>query len=140
MSNRMTFTKPAALAKIERILTLLEQPMTAHALSLAVPISKRWAHEYLRHLHAEGRIYIKAWARDIAERERMYPREVWVAGAGVDAPRPPALTLMERKKRAWDRIKADEDRHERILARRRVMKVLKRPRPDPAAAWIGAAA
>lgn len=140
MTNLMTFTKPAALGKINRILKLIESPMTAHALALAVPISKRWANEYLRHLHAEGRAHITTWVRDIEECERMYPRPVWLVGAGIDAPRLPALTLEERKKRAWQRIKENEDKHDRLKARRRLIKVLKRPRPDPAAAWIGAAA
>lgn len=136
MSPQMTFTKPAALAKIDRILKLLAKPMTAHALAQALPLSKRWVNEYLKHLHANGRVHISDWVREIKERERMYPREIWLAGKGVDAPRPPALNLDERKKRAWQRVKANEDKHDRLLARRRVMNRIKKRRVEPAAAWI----
>lgn len=136
MTHKMAFNKPASLAKINRILLLLQQPMTAHALALAVPMSKRWVHEYLRHLHDCKRIHIKDWARDIAERKGMYPRELWLAGEGVDAPRPPALTLEERTKRAWKRLKDDEEKHATVLAKRRVMRRIARLKPDPASAWI----
>lgn len=136
MNNKMTFTKHSALAKIDRILELLKQPMSAHALAKALPLSKRWVHAYLKHLHANGRIHITTWVRDIAERKGMYPRELWLAGEGVDAPRPPALNLEERKKRAWARLKADEEKHARLVARRRVMDRIKKRRPEPAVAWI----
>ena len=136
MNAQMTFTKPAALAKIDRILKLLAKPMTAHALAQALPLSKRWVGEYLKHLHANGRVHIIDWVREIKECERMYPREIWLAGEGVDAPRPPALNLDERKKRAWARLKQDDDRIDRHRARRRVLTRLKQRRPDMAASWI----
>lgn len=136
MNHKMTFTKPSALAKVARILELLKQPMTAHALAKALPLSKRWVHAYLWHLHAEQRVHVTAWVREIDERERMYPREVWLVGEGVDAPRPPALNPDERKKRAWARLKADEEKHARLVAKRRVMNRIKKRRPEPAVAWI----
>jgi hypothetical protein len=137
----MTFTRPAALVKIDRILALLATPTTAHSLALALPLSKRWVHEYLQYLHANKRVHIADWAREIKQSGRMYPRELWLAGEGADAPRPPPMDLGERKKRAWQRLRADEDRYERRRARRRVMSRIKRRQPEPAAAWIlGAAA
>lgn len=139
----MAFVRPAALAKIERILALLaERPRHVHDLAEAVPLSKRYAQIYLNHLMAQEQVHIKRWVRNIDQAERMYPRPVYAAGKGVNAPAPKPLTKDQRKKRAWARVKADPERHTKHLMKKRVYRAVRRaPRPDIAAAWLyGAAA
>ncbi|USE78923.1 hypothetical protein NDR89_20010 [Cupriavidus gilardii] len=70
---------------------------------------------------------------------------LWKLGPGKDAKRPKAMTVSERAKRRWRRLK--EERPDYIMARtlkQRLRDAEKRGkliRPDPAAAWMfGAAA
>ena len=137
----MSFTKPASQLRIQRILAMLErQPMNALAIAAALPMSKRWAVEYIKHLHANGQIHIGSWEKQVAERKKRHAIEMWTLGPGEDAPRPPPDGHHERSQRAWENLKADEDRHERWNAKRRVRRRIKAMRPDVAAAWITPAA
>lgn len=141
MSSKLTFTKPASARRIDKILAMLQQqPMNVWAIAAALPISKRWAHEYLKHLHTERRIHVLRWDKEVAERAKRHAIEVWTFGPGEDAPRPEADGRKLRAKRAWQRVKADEDRHELVNAKRRVRRRIKAKRPDAAAAWITPAA
>ena len=141
MAGKLTFTKPASLLRIQRILAMLErQPMNVLAIAAALPISKRWAHEYIKHMHATGQIHILRWDKEVAERKKRHAIEVWTFGPGKDAPRPAADGHGMRSKRAWQSLKADEDRHELWNAKRRVRRRIKAKRPDAAAAWINPAA
>lgn len=138
---KLQFTRPAALARMQRIeLLLSQQPMNAHQLAQALPLSKRWVLEYLQHLRGLQRVHITRWDKEIAERKKRHAIEVWTLGAGEDAPRPEADGLKVRRRRAWEAVKADEDRHELINAKRRVRRRIKAKRPDVAAAWITPAA
>ncbi len=112
------------------------EPTNAHALARALPMSKRWAHEYLKHLHSLKQIHIARWDKEIGEREKRHAIEVWAAGAGEDAPRPPADGSNARYKRAWNAVKADEERHDRLKATRRVRRRIKSGKPEIASAWI----
>lgn len=134
----MTYTRPAAIAKIDRIMAMLKQrPRTVFDVAEALPMSKRHAQSYLNHLMAERRIHIKRWVRHIDQRDRMYPRPVYAAGEGVDAEPPAPLTPRERRARAWAVIKADPERHLDYLQRKRVARTdAKGPRADRAAAWM----
>lgn len=136
MSNRpMTFTKPASLRKIERILALLaERPMTTNELAPLVPISAAWARIYIQHLHETRRIYISTWVRHVEGSDRMYPRAVYRAGQFRDSPKPAPLTYEERLKRAWHVVKSDPERHQKTNARRRARNL--KPRPNPLTLWI----
>lgn len=138
MTNRMSFKKEAAFAKIERIISLLqENPVTAHELAILVPISKRHVQEYLNHLVLERRVFIIRWARDVKHSERMYPRPIYAVGNRRNAPKPRPLDLDERKVRAWARLKADAERHTlHLLKKRRYRSDKKGPRRDKAASWI----
>lgn len=136
MSNRpMTFTNQASKRKIERILALLaDRPMTTKQLSPLVPISAAWARIYMKHLLQTRRIHIETWVRHAEDSDRMYPRPVYRAGDGPDAPRPAALTYDERLKRAWAVVKADPERHDKTNARRRARNL--KPRANPLTSWI----
>lgn len=139
---KQTFIRPAALAKIERILQLLtERPRTAHELAEAIPMSKRHAQEYVNHLHSAQRIYISTWRRHVEHSGRMYPRPAYrVQPADCirrDASKPKPLTPDERKRRAWELVKADPERHmTHILKKRKYRADRKGPRTDIAANWI----
>lgn len=141
MSWRMNFTREPAQRKIARILTLLsEQPRTVHALVETVPLSRRHVQEYLNHLMDAERIHIRRWVRDISQSGRMYPRPVYAAGKGRNAPQPPALTPKERQRRAWELVKADPERYvSHLLSKRRYRSDRRGARPDRAAAWIAPA-
>jgi len=134
---KLTFTKAASQVRIARIEALLSQsPMNVHQLAQALPLSKRWVLEYLAHLHDLKRVHVLRWDKDIEERAKRHAIEVWAFGPGVDAPRPAADGLKVRRRRAWESLKADEDRHERVTAMRRVRRRIAKARPDIAAAWI----
>lgn len=142
--HQMAFKRPAALAKIERVLALLaERPRTAHELAEAIPMSKRHAQDYINHLHETGRVYIVRWVRHVEHSGRMYPRPVYqLQNLKIvkDRPKPPPLTPEQRKRRAWELVKADPERHTtHLLKKRRYRTDKKGPRTDIAAAWIAPA-
>ena len=89
----MTFKKQASQTKIERILAMItDNPMSAHDLADALHLSKRWVTEYLYHLRDEDKAHIKDWPRKATQCEKLYPRPRWIAGPGIDAPRPAPIT------------------------------------------------
>lgn len=125
MTNKMTFVRPAALAKLDKIMALLaEKPMTAHQLATALPMSKRWAQAYIDYLWEREKVYIKRWAREPLENSsREYPRPMYAVvpeGKRVyDAKKPEPYTKTEINKREWRAIKADPERHLDVLLQRR---------------------
>lgn len=134
---KLTFTKPAALAKLQRIRDMLaERPMNVHEIAQALPISKRWALEYVAHLHDAQQIHVLRWDKHIEARAKRHATEVWTFGPGVDAPKPPADDRKVRMRRAWDSLKSDPERHMVTLAKRRTRRRMRHLRPDPAAAWM----
>lgn len=136
MSNRpMTFTNQASRRKIERILALLaDRPMTTKQLAPLVPIGTAWARIYVKHLHQTRQIHIETWVRHAEDSDRMYPRPLYRAGDGPDATKPAALTYEEQLKRAWAKVKADPERHQKFNARRRARNL--KPRANPLTSWI----
>lgn len=134
---RLTFTKPAALAKLQRIRDMLaKQPMNVHEIAQALPISKRWALEYVAHLHDAKQVHVLRWDKHIEARAKRHATEVWTFGPGEDAPKPKADDRKVRHRRAWNALKTDPERHMVNLAKRRVRRRLKNLRPDQAAAWL----
>lgn len=130
-TNGMTFTRKPALQKVELILKTLRIGKTRIELESFINLDKRTLISYLAHLHATGQIHIAAWTRD---GEHFYPRPIYKAGAGVDAPKPGPLTETEKQKRAWARLKADPERYISHLYKQRKNRFT--PRPDIAAAWL----
>jgi hypothetical protein len=141
MGGKLTFTQTPARLRIERIKAMLErEPMNVLAIAAALPISKRWALEYIKHMHATKQIHILRWDKEVEERAKRHAIEIWTLGPGEDAPRPEPDGRAVRSKRAWESLKADEDRHELWNAKRRVRRRIKSKRLEPAAAWITSAA
>ena len=135
--NNMAFVRPAAQKKIERLLALLAKPMTIHEIAEALPLSKRNAQEYVNHLIERHQVRIAKWTRDIEQSGRMYPRPMYQLGEKPDAPKPEPLTEAQRKVRAWERVKADPERHyQHTLRKRRERADRRGPRRDIAANWI----
>lgn len=136
-AHKMTFKRPAAMDKIQTILTLLRAvPMTDVDLAELIPMSRKWTREYLKHLHRARRVYVHSWAKDATHRDKRHAIPIWSAGRRPDAQRPDPDSRSEVFRRAWVKLKADPERHTSTLARRRVQHRLKNLRPDPAAAWL----
>lgn len=136
-------------AKIERIIEILfAAPMNTLAIAEKIPMSKRYTLEYLKYMRTCRMIHVAAWDRDIAERKKRYPIEVWKLGAGDDAAKPAPDSIAVRSKRYRNNInrpdpkKMDEEtydawcsRKEALKARRRTQKTIQSKQPDIAAAW-----
>ena len=134
---KLTFTKPAALAKLQRMREMLAQrPMNVHQIAQSLPISKRWALEYLMHLQNCEEIHVLRWHKHVENREKRHAIEVWTLGPGKDAPKPAPDGKNVRYQRAWDSLKSDPERHMVTLAKRRTRRRLRNLSPDPAAAWM----
>ena len=88
------FNKPASLARIERIIKLLETPMTKAELAAAAAISERGITSYVHHLLTERprRIHIHDWRPNSPGS----PTMVLIAGNGTNKRRPPRMTPSER--------------------------------------------
>lgn len=131
----MTFTNPASVQRIERILSALsERPMTMADLCESSHISASWCRVYVQHLRKNGQIHISGWVRHAQQGDRMYPRPLYRAGDKPDAPKPAALTKIEKGKRAWSLIKQNPERHLEVNARRRGRTL--KPRANPLTLWI----
>lgn len=84
----------------------------------------------MRSLHARQQVHVRGWRR----REGGRLEALYAVGSGRDAPRPVALTNAQKAKRWRDSLQ--DDARDKLLARKRLDRRLKAPRPDPAAAWI----
>lgn len=129
----MTFTKPAALARIDRIQHLLrQQPSTVQEIADAVHISKRYASEYVEYLRAQGRIHVCEYRREQRAAYQVYkPLFAW--GIGADAP-PPDRSDKVRQAEARAKMNLDPEAKDKSLALRRAKSI--KPRRDWTAAWI----
>lgn len=137
MSTVMKFKRQASEGKMAKIQALLaKRQMHVLEIAEAVPISKRHALEYIAELRKRGLVHISKWVREVEQLGRMYPRPVYAAGPGEDAPKPAALSPEERSKRAWKLIKSDPERHMTLVQKRRTRRTLRKPRADVAAAWM----
>ena len=128
MIDSHTFATQKAAAKIERILSALEnQPMTRDELQCLLGVAKPTMRRYIEHLRAEPRrIHIKRWLRTPGQFAPVY-----ALGTRKDAPLPRTMTRTERNQEEWRRIKADPDRHDRVKAAQRVYGRIQRVRQVP---------
>ena len=84
----------------------------------------------LRSLHVREQVHHGDWRR----RANGRMEALYAAGPGKDAKRPAAFTNAEKSAR-W-RESLPDDARDKLLARKRLDRVLRSPRADPAAAWI----
>lgn len=124
-----TFTSPKAQAKIERILHALDNlPMTRDELQCLLGVAKPTMRRYLTYLRSEPkRVYIKRWRSSGSG--RFSP--IYAAGNLPDKPEPVGMSRRERNILQWRRIKADQDRHDRVKAAARVHAKIQRVRMKP---------
>lgn len=133
----LNFSKKSSNLKLNRIQAILSiRPMNIHEISRALPLSKRWSLEYIRHLHNTKQIHILRWDKHIEDRTKRHAIEVWTIGDGEDAIRPKADGQKARSKRAWDLRKVDPEKYINDLNKRRLRQMLAKPKPDKAAAWV----
>lgn len=113
--------RPNYYLRESRILALLATPHTGIGISEALHMHRHTVSYYLRDLRDAGRIHINGWAKvpcaDPAKGTR--PQPLFRAGPGKDAVYKPQ-TDYERGRLYQVRRKADEDRHDRYLAKARI--------------------
>jgi DNA-binding MarR family transcriptional regulator len=121
-----TFTSGRAELSIKRILAALrEQRMTMNKLAEAIHKSKTGTRLFLKYLKGNEehgiprRVRIAGW-----EETSGRPAPVYALGTAPDVPEPPRKTSSERHAR----LMADEERHQRLLAKRRALANSPRPR------------
>jgi len=126
----MTFDTKMALARIERFqLALRRQDCTAQELADAVFLHPRYAVQYIRYLHDQGRIHICEY-RLVRMIFKLCAHPVYAWGPGADAPPPKRLTHAERS-----RIRRkDPEFRLREAAKQRAKRIM--PYRDWTAAWI----
>lgn len=73
-------------------------PMTAREIAAELGVSPEYVRGSLGRAKADKQIHIKAWRRD-EDGGRLYPRAIWAAGDGRDAPKPPKLTKLDYNRR-----------------------------------------
>lgn len=129
----LTFKKPAALARIERIRELVrQQPSTMQEIADAVYISVRCVREYIDHMRSADMLHIHEF-RKIKRPDYTVYKAVYGYGPGKDAPRPDrSSTARQAEFRA--KINADPEAKQRELALRRAKAI--KPHTDWTSAWI----
>lgn len=106
-----------------RVAALLEAPHTTNELAEKIARSPAIARRYISELKAEGRVYIMGWQHP-GHRGDLAPR--YKLGTRKDAVKP-KQTRAER----WQKEKADPERHERLLKKRRHAERMKTIRAKP---------
>lgn len=129
-----TFSSERAQASIQRILAALgEHPMSRKELAPAVHKSATSVAQYLRYLQGDEelgfprRVRIDRWLESGGGHVPVY-----ALGVSKDAPKPPRKTASQRYKN----LKADTEKYERILARKRELMNSPRPRSTSLASRI----
>jgi predicted DNA-binding transcriptional regulator YafY len=132
MANN-AFTRTAALLKIERIIVLLADPMTADELAEHLYVHARTAKRYLKHLLNEKprRIRVCDWI-ELEGVGRKIP--VLQSGAGSNARKPKPLTDAE----VHARTLADPSRHANRCAKNRALWHRNKGQKQPAASPFAA--
>lgn len=116
-------------ARIMQILELLIAPKAAADLAPLMTITISGTRRYLQELRADKRIYIKSW-RHPGKRGDWAP--VYMIGNKPDAPKP-----KETRAERHAKDKADADKYERILAKRRAASRVKTATSKPSN-WLSA--
>jgi len=93
------FRYSTSLRRLDRLLELLQVPMTRHELADAMGLSVRAVQAYLTMLLAEQdrRIHIGDWRRASPGS----PAPIYVAGPGKDKRKPRAFTASERSRKRY---------------------------------------
>lgn len=126
MTVRCTYESERGISRLKRIIDALkEAPMTAGQLSEKLFMSQTTAHEAMRHLHGVKKsVHIKGW-----EITDFHKKPIFAAGSGTDEPKPKKLERPEARRRQLQRLKADPERYELHMARRKAREW--KPRADP---------
>jgi hypothetical protein len=126
--NGMTFTRSAAVQRIDRMLISCKNGRTGYELQVIFNIDRRTVGNYIRHLRTAGKVHVSGWTRENIG-GRFYPVPIFKTGAGTDAPKPPPLPKPEVRARAWAKLKSDTKKYaEYRLTKRKTPP----PKPTPA--------
>lgn len=109
-------------ATAQRVLAYLEQHPGADGQELIqhCHCARRHAYKVINKLHSAGLIHISGWITDYGDGP--YVRR-FSAGAGVDAPRPKAMTLAEATRRYRERMEPIERELQNVRKKTRRQKV-----------------
>lgn len=133
-----TFAMPSSIAKLDKLVKILESPMTRHEIQLAAHLGKRTANTYIAKLIADKRVYVQSWKRE-QDGMKTHLRPVYAAGNLPDKKKPAALTQKQINRRKYERIKSDPEVYAAFLARERhrMSMMTFKPKPDAfAASWL----
>jgi predicted ArsR family transcriptional regulator len=127
--------RPNYYLRESRILALLARPHTGIAIGTKLHMCRHTVSSYMRNLRTEGKAHISGWVSvpctDPKRGSR--PQPLFKAGRGKDAVYKPQ-TDYERGRLYQVRRKADEDRHDRYLAKARIyQRKGVKPQPELAA-------
>jgi hypothetical protein len=100
--------------------------MTVKQLVKVIFLDPHHLSKCLHRYRKEGLVHICSWTV-----EDNYPKAVWKAGTGKDAPKPAPMTYKEISLRYRERVKQDPTRRIRRAFNRRKV------RSDVAASWVG---
>lgn len=91
-------------------------------LTAATGLSRKTVFEHMKGFKDESprRVYVVGWRRA--------DRPVYAAGDGVDVPAPKPLTITQRNRKYWKRVKRDPVRHLNKIMRMRAYVARTRPR------------
>ena len=135
--NGMTFTRPISLMRIERIQKVLtEQPSSIQEIADSIYMSRRAAGEYINYLREKKMVYVHSYRREQREHYNVHkPLLAW--GDKEDTPHPERNERI-RTAEYRTRIKADADRNDEYLAKRRAQRKAKliQPKMDWTTAWM----
>lgn len=116
-------------ANLRKAMEFLRSPRTAEEMGVEMCLSTSRARNYLRALRAEKKIHIKEW-RHPGGRGDLAP--VYWYGGRPDAPKP-----QETRAQRYAKDKADPEKYERILAKRRAADRVKAAKSTPNT-WLSA--
>lgn len=133
--NKMTFTKPAAKERIDRMLVSCRHGRTSAELQVIFCIDRRTVGNYIRYLREIGKLHVSGWTRE-SMGNRFYPVPIFKTGVGEDAPKPEPITKREVRVRAWAKLKSEPERHKKyLLARRKTPAPLEEPTTSTRPPW-----
>lgn len=132
--TRYSFSTQSAKRKIEKILAETSKtPLSRNQIEELAHITHSYARVYIRHLLETKQIYISKWKLETQGNRTMH-WPYYSAGDKKSKPKPARLTSAQKCKRYREKIKKDDDRKEKLNAKRKAKRII--PKPDWTTEWI----
>jgi len=131
---KMQFNTPQSQAKLQKVLQILQTPMSRNGLEKELYACKDTCNMYLKHLKGQGLIYVQRWEVD----DYGHRLAVYAAGNFPDKPRPKAIPIKELNRRQWKKIERNpklKAQYAEVRNRNQRLKNIK-PFADPMLQWM----